>query len=434
MTENIHAPETHAELQKLQNADEQSIATITDDYLHRLKSIYDSLPYSIAVLDAIRRQENKEFGQFLKKNAKLVSQVGAKQTFEVPHDKIDQANRLERRVNQFVNGILIMPRTTLVAFLSQYDFFLGRLVRHFFLIKPELINSLDKQIRLSDLLEFNSIDDAKESLIESEIETLLRKSHEEQFEWLEKKYGLPLRTGLKSWPQFVELTQRRNLYVHCDGIVSRQYIRACETAGVSFDEKPKIGSRLECTPQYIRECYECLFEIGAKLSQVLWRKLCQEQIEHADESLTILSYELLKSGEYRLLIRVIDHFTSAPIKYSSEEHRRILIINHAIALQHSDQINSSITLLNKFDWTACSHKFQLAIAILNDNREKAACIMRKIGKDGEVTDENYQAWPLFRKLHKCDLFLNTYKEIFNKDYVHTPVTPEKINLAIAIPS
>ena len=63
-------------------------------------------------------------------------------------------------------------------------------VRKIFLIKPELLNSSEKNLTFSKLAEYNSIEEAKEYIIEKEIETVLRDSHSNQFKWLESKLGM----------------------------------------------------------------------------------------------------------------------------------------------------------------------------------------------------------------------------------------------------
>lgn len=111
------------------------------------------------------------------------------------------------------------------------------------------------------------------SIIEKEVETVLRNSHVEQFDWLESKFGIPLRKGLDSWPTFVETTERRNLLVHTGGIVSSQYIKNCKEHKVAFGNDLKPGSELHVDAEYVAKAYFCIFEIGVKLAHVLWRKL-----------------------------------------------------------------------------------------------------------------------------------------------------------------
>ena len=118
--------------------------------------------------------------------------------------------------------------------------------------------------------------------VEKEIESVLRKSHTEQFDWLENKFGLKLRVDLKVWPVFVEVTERRNLFVHSNGMVSHQYLEVCKRHGSIPDPDIIPGKVLSVTRPYFDAAHECLFEVGVKLAQVLWRKVQPSDLEHSD--------------------------------------------------------------------------------------------------------------------------------------------------------
>ena len=136
---------------------------------------------------------------------------------------------------------------------------------------------------------FGSVEAAREYLIEKEIETVLRKSHAEQFDWLENKFGLPLKKGLDVWPAFIEVTERRNLFVHTSGLVSRQYLDVCAKHKVTLPKDATLGNELGVSKEYFTVAHEAIFEVGVKLAHVLWRKLKPEDREEADDNLSDLT-------------------------------------------------------------------------------------------------------------------------------------------------
>jgi hypothetical protein len=95
---------------------------------------------------------------------------------------------------------------------SQFDVYVGHLLRCSFGAKPDALNASNKTITYSQLIGFASFDAAKEHVIEKEVETVLRASHADQFDWLENRLGIPLRNPLPAWPAFVEVTERRSLF------------------------------------------------------------------------------------------------------------------------------------------------------------------------------------------------------------------------------
>ena len=131
----------------------------------------------------------------------------------------------------------IVARNFIVSILSQFDTYIGQLMKCVYRIKPDLIENSERQLSYAQLRNFSKIEDARNYIIEKEIETLLRESHSEQFRWFEKKLNIKLTQDLPIWKDFIELTQRRNLFVHNDGKVSSQYLNVCKKHGVDIKKK-----------------------------------------------------------------------------------------------------------------------------------------------------------------------------------------------------
>ncbi|MCB9651863.1 MAG: hypothetical protein H6730_35480 [Deltaproteobacteria bacterium] len=68
------------------------------------------------------------------------------------------------------------------------------------------------------------------------------------------------------------------------------------------------------------------------------------------------------------------------------------------------------------DWSATSEEFRLADAVLSEDWEKAAAIIRKAGAKGRVGEAEFRDWPLFRELREQPQFLDAYKEAFDTDF------------------
>ncbi|MHA6730169.1 hypothetical protein [Devosia sp. A369] len=114
----------------------------------------------------------------------------------------------------------------------------------------------EREIKYSDLLSFASLEEAKYSLIDKEVESVLRNSHHEQFSWMENKFGMTLKNGLDIWPDFVELCERRNLLTHTGGYVSQQYLNNC--AAHSHKCSAKLGDKLETDAAYFKRAVQII--------------------------------------------------------------------------------------------------------------------------------------------------------------------------------
>jgi hypothetical protein len=323
-----------------------------------------------------------------------------------------------------------VPRSFVVSLISQYDAFLGRLIRAIFLLKPELLNASDKNLTLAQLLEFRSIEEAREHILEKEVETVLRKSHAEQFQWMENKFDMPLRKGLDVWPVFVELTERRNLFVHASGVVSSQYLKACCEHGVKADRKPEIGEQLEVDPQYFYQAYKALFEIGVKLAHVLWRKFQPDDLENADKNLIDVGYEPLYEEKYGLAKVIFDFACVTLKKHSNGERRRILVVNRALAYKWSGDEKKAKDIVANEDWSDTSDTFKLAEAVLLDDFPRALSIMKAIGKSESPNTHDYRTWPLFKEIRKTPEYQKLFEDIFGEPL--NRVSLDSINKAEAL--
>jgi hypothetical protein len=321
----------------------------------------------------------------------------------------------------------LLPVNFIVSFVSQYDAFLGRLIKTIFHHKPELLNNSEKNLLFSELLKFKSIDEAREFVVEKEVESVLRDSHLKQFKWLENKLNIPLRKDLPSFSSFIEITERRNLFVHCNGFVSRQYIEICKENSVDDIEKVTLGEKLKVTPAYFGKCYSVLLEIGVKLGQVIWRKLLPEQLEDADDHLNNVCFELLKKGHKKLALNLLTFATETLKKHHNQEIMCIFIINKALAYYLSDKKKEASKILSGHDWSAASDKFKLAVSVLNEDFENAIILMKSIGKNNDIIPkEAYQEWPLFTEFRKRDDFKETFKEIYKEDLLFLEKKPKSL--------
>lgn len=336
--------------------------------------------------------------------------------FDPPY--ANKAQSLNRQLSERSLGSQLIPRTFLVALVSQFDSFLGQIVKRLLLLRPELVNSSEKPLTLAQLLSLGSLESATEFILEKEVETLLRNSHAEQFKWLENRFKIPLSKDLAVWPTFIELTERRNLFVHADGIVSDQYLAVCrEHAPESLSGVHK-GQQLEVDPTYFNRSMSCVYEIGVKLAQVLWRKQFPNDLEKADNSLTGVAFELLSQGRFDLATRILDFACDTLKKFSSDVARRMFIVNRAQAFKWQGNDEKCRVILRREDWSACRDDFQLAVAVLEDRYVDAAALMKQIGPNGLAKESYYHDWPLFREFVKSPEFQQAYNFIYGKPFVH----------------
>jgi hypothetical protein len=399
-------------------------------FTKHIDAIGDVLLGMVFAVQEITKQSQEKLTNFEDENAH-VTETDGKRSVQIPNAQFREWKRLARRFEHFSMSRTLLPRSLLVSLISQYDAYLGRLLRTTFIRKPEILNGSEKKISFDALTQFSSIQAAREYILEKEVETVLRSSHAEQFKWMESAFGLPLTKDLASWPSFIELTERRNLFVHTDGIVSSQYIAVCKLHKCSISEELKEGDPLGVPQAYFEAAHQCIYEIGVKLGHVLWRKMFPEERALADSNFTRLTYDLMENGKYDLAIRLLDFACSEFKKFSTEGSQLTLIVNRAQSYKWKGDDERCKKIMKAVDWSAKADQFRLADAVLAEDWPKAGKVMRRIGKEGSVDQTDYRDWPLFRDFRKQTAFLEAYEQIFGstfpeKSEVETKALPKEV--------
>lgn len=405
---------------------ESRFKEVLNDHLHKLCSMHDITPLIMTVVYGIRAAVHKEKGEFLEKHGEVQKDDGDSKHYTVPLTHSGKIKIIDRRLRRAATAYETLPPSFVVAMVSEYDAFLGQLIAEFLRVKPELLSSSEKNISFRELQEFGSIDAARERIVEKEVESVLRTSHTDQFAWLERKLGVELSKGLDSWSTFIELTERRNLFVHCDGIVSSQYLQVCRNNRVKLDDGVELGTQLGASRDYIRKAYECLYEISVKLTQVVWRRLLPHELSRADSALINVTYELLDEKQNRLANNLLTFAVETLKRWDSEANRRVFIINYAQSYYHRGMKEEAVKVLDKEDWTACSDDFRLCEMVLREKFDAAFALMRNMGKDSSIEESSYMDWPVFRDFRKHEKFSEIYEDIFGRAPVdHTELEEDE---------
>jgi hypothetical protein len=297
--------------------------------------------------------------------------------------------------------------------LAAYDAYIGHLMKVCLQLYPDLLSGSDRTLTFAQLSEFASVEDARNFVLEREVDATLRKTHTEQLEWFDAKFKIEFLKHTACWPEFVEISERRNLFVHTGGTVSSQYIQNCRRHGVPLPEAIKVGDEIDDDQDYFESAADRIYEIGVTLGHVLWRKLAPHERDDADSHLIELSYDLLTEERYTLAARLLE-FASRLKKYASDEGRRILIINRAIVTKVLDGASQAVSILDAEDWSATGEKFRLAEAAIRDDKLQAIAAMRRIGTSGIVEKWSYREWPLLADLRSDSDFIAAFEEIFGE--------------------
>lgn len=412
--ESLTSEASQAPITKADEANANPMGAAIGRLLHRVRDLQICASVFLDEADRLRQRrlddlsnETRAVRAQLDSHSTYTTGLGIKRILNI-------SRRLEREKSSDVSGALRL--SLFLGLFSAFESFTGDLLRAIYAKKPELFNAVGRTVAVADILQHSSFEELKIAVLEQEIEVFRRKSYIEQFDSLETLFGLNLKDFAR-WPDFVEASQRRNLYTHCDGIISDQYLEACTTAGATLPPDAKKGQRLKLSEEQLKSTCELLMEVGLKLGQTLWRKLFPTEIEVADNHLNECVYDTLASERWERAT-VFGEFAVGQKKTANDVSKKIAVINYAIALKFSGAPDRSKEVLRGVDWSSAALDFKLAEAVLEDRFEDASALMMRIGHRGDyVTEHYYHSWPLFKEFRLQPEFRTAYEAVYGIPFV-----------------
>jgi hypothetical protein len=392
------------------------IKAAIDKFVHDVRDIEECakqcMPQAVSSFNATADELNDIF----ETNHKIVSGEGSREEKMVAARELRRGLRILRRFENDAT-VATLERSLFIGLFACLDKFIGELMMAVYNLCPNLYKNLNSQLSVSEVLAFPSMIELRESVLDKEIETVRRKSYLEQFKEFERRFSFDTLTKFDSWPAFIEAAQRRNLFTHCDGVISAQYLKSCSDAGYKVSESDIIGVRLGLGSKYFMKSCFIVAEVGTMLGHTVWRKMLPDEIRAADSALNSLIYDYLQIEQWHKVASLCK-FTNRMPKISDDIMGRMFTINHAIAVM---QISGSVAakkILDKKDWSATSYDFKLARAVILEEYEEAKNFMTRIGVGGElIYEEAYHDWPLFKRFRESEQFLQGYEEVYGVKYL-----------------
>lgn len=318
-------------------------------------------------------------------------------------------------IQKLRQGERIFRQGVITSIVSKFDEFIIDVLRTSFRQNPGWLKNPDKKISYKELLEIKSLDSLKDEIIAKEIDTLMRDSHIAQIEFIDGKLKLGIEKEFPEWLVFLEIAERRNLFVHTGGMVSPQYLQNCEKWKIPVDSNIKEGAHLPAPDKYIKTAIDCFYELSVRVAQASTRRMFPESYAAADKALNNKSVELSEAERWDLAERMFTFALSIPDNLTSGgEMRYFFILNRCVARKFSGKDYQKD--LRSIDWRPFHPKYHFAIAILEDRFSDAAKLMKTQTVQDEVPQKYYQEWPLFREFRKSDPFLCAYKEVYGQDF------------------
>lgn len=394
------------------------------DDLDCLREMFDTIIPVLELQDEQRKEKIKKIIDKAKQNSQaseLKQESEKKPISFFP----DEYRELVSNFKKIRRSDYLFRQQIITTFIARFDEFIGELLKVALSINPEWLKTTEKSITYEKLIEMKSIDNAIVGVINEEIESLLRGSHQDQIEFIDKKLKIGIKENFSRLPDFLEIAERRNLIAHTGGKISRQYLEKCKKFGHNHTEPPELGTRFNIDHAYVNHAFSVFFEIGLRISQGSYRRLFQDDTEEADRWLNHLAIRFLDQAEWELAERICEYDLSIPDKFKSSqtEFKYYALINRAFAQKF--QSKAFEEGLNGAPWTAFHPKYLLCLHVLKEEYDKASDLMKKSSTFEEIGKQGFRTWPIFKLFRNTPEFSDAYKEIFSEEYAIDPDTDIK---------
>lgn len=348
---------------------------------------------------------------------KLKKNIDALKGRSVSESEIVDLSREIIKVGRLPIGDLLMNENNLISLIARLEELVARVATALYTCRPESMSSGNRTLSYTELLSFSTMEEAVQGLLERELFRLSHDSNVEQISALDEKLKCGLHDTFDQWDLLEEVCARRNLYIHSGGIVNAAYLRSAAKALKSQGKVPHKGDYLPLSEAYLSGAHICLLNVGIQLCLGAARRLHPNSLETIDAYLLNFGYLFLKDEEWALAESIFKYALRLSEKWtSSESVRKKFFVNHCISLKHLGRQQEVIAALRDLDWTSTSRVFLLARAVLLDDYESAATIM-KASTDDDVGEDEFRAWPLFLEFRKTKEFADAFQERFGKAYV-----------------
>lgn len=293
--------------------------------------------------------------------------------------------------------------SALISLVSSAEWFLSRLLHAHYKVHPKVVTDTDKCLSLQDLMNIGSLDDARDYIIATKVEEQLRGGFEVWVVSLKKllKLSMGYLDALK--PALVEVYQRRNLLVHCDGVVNTQYmtlVRESEREGVS------VGDQLAVSHDYIDRAISTFERALLLIAAEYWKREVPEDALRP-RALIDISYEHLAAERWDVA-ESLSRFMMTDARVS-ESMRLSGRLNYWQSLKWQGRFAEVEDEVAGTDMSAKDEIYVLAKAALLDDEKQFFELLPTLIRSHKIARDMLEDWPVFRAMRETEAYTQNYE-------------------------
>lgn len=308
----------------------------------------------------------------------------------------------------------ILHRSSFVMLFTYFDSLLADLLHNYFKTYPKMLEGQDLSLSLSDLMASKNIEEARDFLINKNIEGVMYKNLESQIDYFKSRLGVSCKKEFLDWTIIDEAKERRNILVHNNGEVNRRYIQKYKDGDFPSDlETFKEGDIIKIDKRYFLMIHDEMLISGLIFIQECWRSWHKDDINSADSELINICFNLLKEERWVSAQRIAKYGRSCEV--SDDAHRYVIDFNYYQTLKWQGNTKELNKELDNLDLSSLRPVFILAYHTLKSDRTNFYKALRVAVGAEDIEKEDLKEWPLFREIRNDANYNRQINKIFREN-------------------
>lgn len=297
-----------------------------------------------------------------------------------------------------INKVDILYKSALMSLVVYLESMFAELFRISFSKYPDSIVS-KKTLSFEEIIKLGSLDEARDYLIEKEIESMMYKSFDDWCKYFKDKHSMKMDYLENDRERLTEIICRRNLFVHNGGVVNNIYISKVNPEQRIGIEK---GKKLKVDSEYVNEAIEVVYRIGCLIILDIWRKSSNDISKMSDYILST-GYNFMREEKwqtsaeiYKLIIfeKRVDFKTKLTAK-----------INYWQSIKWQGEYNQIKKEVDGEDFSAYSSEFQLCLLAIKDDVDNFFKLLPTVCPNN-ISFDDFKTWPVFKEIRKDSKYMD----------------------------
>ncbi len=280
----------------------------------------------------------------------------------------------------------VLRGSLLVTAFGTFEVLVGFLMQHYFLANPGALGE-EPKFSLKDLQGFATLDDARDAAVATQVDSLLQRDFDSWEKWFRERLQLNLDSLCVDRQALAEMLQRRNVIVHNNGRVSRQYLRRL----ADRSDLPELNTPLPVDGEYLESALDSLEALGILLGTGVWSKLYPSEEDLAVTLLSNRAYKLLLAERWVVARKVCD---VARVLKTDASTRYVFTANCWLAEKRLGNFATVREDVEKWEVSGLAPEFKFVRYVLLDDLDAAFPLAKQL-LDGNFLDAATLAeWPV----------------------------------------